>query len=245
MKALIFAAGLGTRLHPLTDRIPKALVSVGDTPLLKIIMDKLRRSGIDGYVVNVHHHAGLLRSYIAQNCPGTAISDESELLRDTGGGIRHARPFLQGCDHFLAHNVDILTNADLSQFASMWRSDALATLLVSDRKTSRYLLFDGRMRLVGWENALTGELRSPYPELDRAACRRLAFSGIHMISGKVFDLMEDMGEVFPIVDFYLKVCRDYPVYGVEVRGLRILDVGKPETLEAAQNFFMEGDRFWE
>jgi len=245
MKAFIFAAGLGTRLRPLTDKIPKALVSIGGTPLLAIVMDKLRAHGIDEHVVNVHHHSELLKTYIKENCPQTSISDESDLLRDTGGGIRHAKPFLDGCGYFLAHNVDILTDANLSQFIKEWRPDALAVLMTSNRKTSRYLLFDNNMRLVGWENTINGEIRSPYQGFDPTKCHRLAFSGIHMISDKVFDLMEGMGEVFSIIDFYLAVCKDYPIYGIEVKGLRILDAGKPETLKQADTCFMEKDRFWE
>lgn len=245
MKTFIFAAGLGTRLRPLTDNLPKALVSIGGKPMLKIVTDKLHRYGFDEYVVNVHHHADILKSYIARNLPHTDISDESDLLRDTGGGIRHARRFLEGGGPFLAHNVDILTDADLSLFTGQWRPDALAMLLTSDRATGRRLLFDRDMRLVGWENSVTGEIRSPYPGLDPDGCRRLAFSGIHMISDKVFGLMEDMGEVFPVIDFYLKVCKDHPVYGICSDGLRTLDAGKPETLKQAGDCFRAGDRFWE
>jgi len=244
MKAMIFAAGLGTRLKPITDTLPKALVPVCGEPLLRHVVLRLKESGIDDIVVNVHHFADKIVSYLEGSDFGVriAVSDESDRLLETGGGILHARDLLLRDEpldgRFLVHNVDILSDLDIRSFFDAWRPGALATLLVSPRKTQRYLLFDGGMRLVGWTNLATGEVRSPYPGLDPASCRMLAFSGIHQISNGVFDVMccEGMGERFPIMDFYLKVCDRYPVYGVQPESLDLVDVGKLDTLALAEDF---------
>ena len=161
MKALVFAAGMGTRLKPLTDTMPKALVPVLGKPLLAHVIEKLRSEGFDDITVNVHHFADQIQKYLSDNDFGLPIhiSDERDLLRETGGGVRHARPFLEGSP-FLVHNVDIISNIDLGIFAVSVREDALSTIVVSDRKTKRYFLFDEGMRLVGWTNVETGEVRS-------------------------------------------------------------------------------------
>lgn len=245
MKAMIFAAGLGTRLKPLTDTLPKALVPVCGEPLLKHVVTRLKDAGFDDFVVNVHHFADKIISYIAaQDDFGVrvAVSDESERLLETGGGIFHARELLLRDEvpdgRFLVHNVDILSDLDIRWFMESWRPGALAALLVSSRKTQRYLLFDDGMRLVGWTNLSTGEVRSPYPDLDPASCRMYAFSGIHQVSNGVFDVMEEegMGERFPIMDFYLKVCGRYPIYGIIPASLELTDVGKLDTLAEAESF---------
>ena len=143
MKTLIFAAGLGTRLKPLTDTMPKALVPVCGRPLIEHVSRKLRASGVESAVVNVHHFADMIEEWAAaQDIMPMTVSDERECLLETGGGILHARRYLEGCGHFLIHNVDIISNLDIPWFASQIREDSMATLLVSDRKTSRYLLFD-------------------------------------------------------------------------------------------------------
>ena len=239
-KAMIFAAGLGTRLKPLTDSMPKALVPIGGRPLLGIIIDKLASSGFEDIVVNVHHFADMVEEYLSGlDIPGVRIriSDERDMLRDTGGGIMHAGPLL-GSGRFLVHNVDILSNIDLQRLCADAGSDALATLAVSPRKTSRYLLFNDDMRLVGWTNAATGEIRSPFHDLDPAKCRKYAFSGIHILSGEVFNVFREKGfeGKFPIMDFYLSVAAEYPVYGVVPESADILDVGKPESLLLADGF---------
>ncbi len=253
MKSMIFAAGLGTRLKPITDSLPKALVPVGGMPLLEHVARKLKAAGIEEAVVNVHHFADMVQQWISEdsdNESGTGlhmhVSDERELLLETGGGILKAKEYLQGCGNFLVHNVDILSNLDISWFASQVQPGALATLLVSRRDTARYLLFDPQtMRLVGWTNVKTGEVRSPYPDLQPDSCVKMAFSGIHVISDIVFDIMEEYAKVkglseqshsprFPIMDFYLSICDKYPVYGVHASGLRMIDVGKLDSLEQAE-----------
>lgn len=245
MKTLIFAAGLGTRLKPLTDTMPKALVPVCGRPLIEHVSRKLKASGVESAVVNVHHFADMIEEWVAaQDIIPMTVSDERECLLETGGGILHARRYLEGCGHFLIHNVDIISNLDIAWFASQVREDSMATLLVSDRKTSRYLLFDpDTMRLVGWTNVTTGEIKSPYPDLDMTKCLKMAFSGIHMMSDTVFDVMDSyvrekgldpVSPRFPIMDFYLSVCAEKGIYGVVANELELVDVGKLDTLEEAQ-----------
>ena len=248
MKTMIFAAGLGTRLKPLTDTLPKALVPVAGRPLMEHVTEKLEESGIEEAVVNVHHFADKIEQWVKdyQGVMKFDVSDERARLLETGGGILHARRHLEGSGIFLIHNVDILSDLDIRWFASQVRPEALATLLVSDRKTSRYLLFDPEtMRLKGWTNISTGEVRSPYPDLNPADCKALAFSGIHILSDKVFAAMDryvsDKGLTqeeprFPIMDFYLSECADCEIYGVQAESLRLIDVGKLDTLEKAESF---------
>ena len=239
MKAMIFAAGLGTRLRPLTDTMPKALVPVCGKPLLAHVIEKLAASGYDDIVVNVHHFSGQIKDYLATHDFGVkvSISDETSLLLETGGAIAHARPLLEASSQpFLVHNVDIISDLDLEWFRREWRPGAIATLLVSERQTKRYFLFDDDMRLVGWTNLETGEVKTPYEGLDAQKCRRLAFAGIHNISTKVFSVFDSYGFSgrFPIVDFYLRVCKDHPIYGVVPSQLKMIDVGKLDSLHDAE-----------
>ena len=239
MKAMIFAAGLGTRLKPLTDHMPKALVPVAGKPLLQILLEKLQIAGFDDIVINVHHFADQIEDWCAQNPMGMKIrfSDERRQLLETGGGVRHASPLLKDADRFLIHNVDILSNVDLDRF---YRQGAPwdAALLVSQRETQRYLLFDHDMRLVGWTNVKTGEVKSPYPNLDPGKYRKYAFSGIHQMNSCLLTRMNDCPEKFSIIDFYLSLCSTCPIYGIVQEGLRLLDVGKMDTLNEAENFLM-------
>ena len=239
MKAMIFAAGLGTRLKPITDTLPKALVPVGGEPLLYHVITKLKAAGYTELVINVHHFAGQIREYLATHDFGLpiSISDETEELLETGGGIAHAKDLiLPTGEPFLIHNVDILSNLDIPWFRSQTRPEAISTLLVSERETSRYLLFDGEMRLVGWTNVTTGEVRSPYPDLNPDHYHKLAFAGIHNLSPAIFDAFEQSGFTgrFPIMDFYIRECANYPIYGVSAPGLRLLDVGKVDSLSQAE-----------
>ena len=263
MKTMIFAAGLGTRLKPLTDTMPKALVPVGGKPLIEHVLDKLSsvhdsstgETLFSEAVVNVHHFADSIETWIkerklsADACRSMSVrvSDERSCLLETGGGILHARPLLQGCGSFLVHNVDILSDLDVSWFVSQVARESLATLLVSSRKTSRYLLFEPEtMRLVGWTNVATGEVRSPYPDLDPASCLAYAFSGIHILSDKVFDEMDAYVKKrglsdnprFPIMDFYLYVCAFCDIRGVVAEDLKLVDVGKLDSLEQAESLYL-------
>ena len=240
MKAMIFAAGLGTRLKPLTDTMPKALVPVCGAPLLQHVIRKLIAAGADSLTVNVHHFPDQIIAWLLSHDFGVPvhISDERDLLLETGGGVLKARRFLDGKEPFLVHNVDIISDFDLKAFMAAAPSNALATLLVSQRETQRYLLFDPEtMRLVGWTNLATGEVRSPFPGLNPDYCRRLAFSGIHYLSPAIFQAFEalEYTERFPMMDFYLNACRDYPIYGVPApAGSTLVDVGKFDSLPAAE-----------
>ena len=247
---MIFAAGLGTRLKPITDTMPKALVPVCGQPLLYHVISKLVAAGYDDLVVNVHHFPDRIIHYLHSHDFGAsiAVSDERDFLRETGGGIKFAAPLLldfstpppapleMTVDPFLVHNVDIVSNLDLRWLREQHREGALATLVVSERKTQRYLLFDEDGRLKGWTNIATGEVRSPYPDIDPDRCRKLAFAGIHLISPAIFDAFDQygFGDRFSIMDFYLKACADYPIYGIVPPDLRLVDVGKKETLSEAE-----------
>ncbi len=240
-RAMIFAAGLGTRLKPLTDTMPKALVPVCGKPLLQYQLEKLKAAGFTDIVINVHHFADMIEEWCQQNPMRCRIlfSDEREKLLETGGGIKHAAPLLcDAQDGFLIHNVDILSNVDLSAFKDAGRGRA-ATLLVSERETQRYLLFDDDMRLVGWTNVTTGEVRSPYENLNPKHYHKFAFAGVHYMNPGLFKYFDRFADKFGIIDFYLSVCKDEPIYGYVQPDLRILDVGKLDTLKAAEEFVIK------
>lgn len=243
MKALIFAAGLGTRLKPLTDNRPKALVEVKGEPMLAHVLHKLARSGYTEVVINVHHFGELIIDYVARHpIEGMTIriSDERAELLDTGGGIRQAGTrFTQDGAPFLIHNVDIFSNLDLKEFYTAHPTTEGATLLVSERKTSRYLLFrPSDNRLVGWTNVQTGEVKSPYPNLRVEDCRMYAFAGIHLFSPSLLPLMADWPQRFSIIDFYLFVADKVPIIGVPKADLQLIDVGKPEALKLVEEDFL-------
>ena len=238
MQAMIFAAGLGTRLKPLTDRMPKALVPVCGKPLLAHTIERLKGAGADEIVVNVHHFSQQIVDYLATHDFGIRIkiSDESDRLLDTGGGLRKALPlFSQQDQPVLIHNVDILSNIPLAQFYSAHQQND-ATLLVSERETSRYLLFDDNDRLVGWTNINTGEMKSPYKDLNVEKCKRYAFSGIHCFSPRLGEQMKGFPDKFSIIDFYLAVCDKSIIKGYVQKDLKLLDVGKLDSLERAEEF---------
>ena len=224
---MIFAAGLGTRLKPLTDTMPKALVRVGGQPLLWHVVMKLKAAGYERIVVNVHHFAQQIVDYLQQNDNfglDIRISDETAQLLETGGGIKKALPLFDPAEPILIHNVDILSNLDLR----LLPTDA-PLLVVSQRTTKRYLQFDDTLRLIGWKNVETGQVKG-------CEGRSLAFSGIHMLHPSVYPLFADWPDRFPIMDFYLKVCGDHLIRGYEACNLRLLDVGKLDTLDQAETF---------
>ena len=239
-QAMIFAAGLGTRLKPLTDTMPKALVPVGGQPLLWHVIQKLKAAGFDRIVINVHHFAQQIVDYLKANNNfniDIRISDETEMLLETGGGIKKALPLFDSQSPILIHNVDILSNIDLAAiYDEAQQSNVDALLMVSWRKTKRYLLFDEEMILDGWTNIETGEIRSSYPAINPSDLKQLAFSGIHIISPHVFPLFQEMPERFGIIDFYLKYCHQCAFMGKEMKDLRLMDVGKIDTLSEAEQF---------
>lgn len=246
MKAMIFAAGLGTRLKPLTDTRPKALVEIEGKPLLEYVAGKIIGSGIvDGLVVNVHSFSEMLREWIESRdwALPVQISDEAERLLDTGGAVLRALPLLKGCGTLLLHNVDILSNADLREFASLAaQKGKSASLMVSDRKSSRSFLFEpDTFTLAGWRNNNTGEEIIVSEDIKRDRLVSRAFTGIHIISEEFFPLFCEYrnyvnNEVFGIRDFYLWAAYRCPIYGIDMEGVEILDVGKPEAVNSASAF---------
>ena len=244
-QAMIFAAGLGTRLKPLTDTMPKALVPVGGRPLLDINIRRLMAQGYDRFVVTLHHFAQQIVDYVNEQdyAPLVHFSDESAQLLETGGGLKKAAPLFRDDQPILIHNVDILDNVNYDWFARQHQTDEDAVLLVSRRKTKRYLLFDNAMHLMGWKNIETGEIKSPYEYVRRTGLSQhgeelnmFAFSGIHSFSPRLFSLMERFPDRFPIIDFYLSVCHRAPIVGLVKDDLRLMDVGKLETLDQAEIF---------
>lgn len=245
MKAMIFAAGLGTRLRPLTDHMPKALVPVAGKPMLERVILRLKEAGFNEITVNIHHFGEQIIDFLRTHDNfGTEIhiSDERGMLLDTGGGIKKARPFLDGQEPFLVHNADILTDIDL---AGLYRhhleSDAESTLLVSERKTSRYLLFDDDYHLHGWINKSTGEVKPAGFDYRETKYRELAFGGIHIISPSLFRLMDDeqWDGKFSIIPFYSSACTKVHIQGYPLQGFRWFDIGKPETLAQAEEYYKQ------
>ena len=257
MKALIFAAGLGTRLRPLTDNRPKALVPICGRPLLQILIEKLRDEGFSELVVNVHHFAQMIKDYLHENDNfgiDIRISDETDMLLETGGGVKKAAPLFTHDDApFLIHNVDILSNLPLGEFLASAtqrtveykgiQQPASATLMVNGRTSSRYLLFNHDNMLVGWTNTTTGEVKSPYPDLNPSECKRYAFSGIHVFNPTLLPLMEPWEGKFSIIDFYLSVCDRVPIYAEYSSTLQLLDVGKLDSIALAERFIEDSKVF--
>ena len=239
MNAFIFAAGLGTRLKPLTDTMPKALVPVAGKPLLAHVVEKLKAAGCKKIVINIHHFGDMIVDYVkSQGNFGIDIvfSDEREMLLETGGAIKHAVELL-GNEPFLIHNVDILSNVDIK---ALWEehlnSGSAATLLVSKRSSSRALLFDAEGNLTAWTNKTTGEVKTPYESVDIASLEELAFSGIHVFSPSLFKYFGAYPEKFSIIDFYLNTCKAEKIKAYTQEGLQLLDVGKLDSLEKAEAF---------
>jgi len=243
MKAMVLAAGLGTRLRPLTNDRPKALVTVAGRTLLEITLERLRAFGITAAIVNTHHHAEMIADYLAAHAHfgmRIEISREQDLL-DTGGGLKQAAWFFledESEQPFLLHNVDVISNIDLGALLRFHKQqNALATLAVQDRATSRYLLFDEEARLCGRRAGVDGE-----PELVRPVARpqALAFSGIHAISPRIFAKLQEQG-AFSIVSAYLRLAGEgETIAAFRADEYRWRDLGRPEHLAQAEREFNLG-----
>jgi NDP-sugar pyrophosphorylase family protein len=232
MKAMIFAAGLGTRLRPYTNDKPKAMVEVGGKTLIEWAIRRLLFCGFRDIVVNVHHFGQLLMDFLVSHNGFGAniiISDEREKLLNTGGGLKKAQQWLSNAP-FLIYNVDVLSNLPLDElYRQHLNSEALATLVVRQRESSRYLLFDDHMNLSGWRNAKTGEEKIARPQSQYQA---MAFSGIHILSPEIFDHMSSE-DVFSIIDVYLTTAATECIKGFYDQHSIWLDVGKIPALEKA------------
>lgn len=249
MNAMIFAAGLGTRLKPFTDSHPKALLPLAGKTLLQWQIEQLRTAGITNIVVNVHHYAEQIIDYLQRQDFGChiRISDERAALLDTGGGLRKAMHEVAAETDdtpWLVCNVDILSNIRLPQFIQSHRSDDLATLVVSQRQTQRYLLFDADQRLKGWTNIATGELRpQTLPSETAAQYALLAFSGMQIVSPRLLPYMDEVakekGDKFSLIDLYLSICEHHPEEVLRAyipADYRMMDVGKTAQLQEAERF---------
>ena len=232
MKAMIFAAGLGTRLKPLTDTMPKALVPLGGKPLLQWQVEKLREAGITDIVVNVHHFPDqiidAIREHEGWGCR-IQVSDERDCLLETGGGLRKAKALLGTDEPVLTCNVDILSNIDLKALLAAY-DDSASLLVVSDRQTQRYLCFDEQHTLCGWTNIATGELKGQDGH-------QLAFSGMQILSPDALALLDTMPEErFSLIDFYLRTMQRVPFRAYVPTDYRMMDVGKINQLAEAEAF---------
>lgn len=233
MKAFIFAAGLGTRLGALTNEKPKALVKVNGIPMLQLLILRLKKQGITDFVINVHHFADQIIAFLEQqnnfNCT-IQISDERELLLDTGGGLKKAEPFFKNEANFLIHNVDILTTIDFEDMAEEhYKSQAVATLAVQKRDSTRKLLFNKEKSLCGWRNI---------PEKKEIISRHantyspMAFSGVHFVSSEIFKLLPPLSK-YSIIPEYLKIAKTKDI-SAYICNEKVIDMGTPERIATAE-----------
>jgi len=233
MKAMIFAAGLGTRLYPITQTTPKALIKVKNIPLIEIVIRRLMMFGYNELIINIHHHADQIEQFLqSKNDFGIriAFSDERDKLLDTGGGLKKASWFFDDGKPFLVHNVDVISDIDFGQLMERQiDSKALATLAVKTRPSSRYLLFDHQNCLCGWENTIIGKKIIVRPS---AEIQPYAFSGIQVVDPDIFNYISQEGK-FSIIDVYLKLAADQIIKSFEHNKSLWLDVGKVESLTKA------------
>ena len=250
---MIFAAGLGTRLKPLTDTLPKALVPLAGKTLLQWQIEKLKTAGITDIVINVHHFSDMIINYLHNNenfgCR-IAVSDERDMLLETGGGLRKAEALLRlGVQEFrssgegiLVCNVDILSNIDIPTLLNAYNPDEMGVVVVSERDTQRYLLFDDNNSLCGWTNIATGEVRGPISnnQYPIANPRSLAFSGMQVLNPRIFEAMDkvvaEKGEKFSLIDLYLSIAEKEILKAFIPENYRMMDVGKINQLSEAEAF---------
>lgn len=241
MNILIFAAGLGTRLKPLTDTMPKALVTVKGKSLLSKLIEKIKRQNKESenlnIVINIHHFADQIIEHIEKNDAfglNIQFSDERDMLLDTGGGLKKALTLFPDESPVLIHNVDILSNIDLPEFYN--QLEGASTLLVNERETTRYLLFDDDNKLAGWINTATGQVKSPYPQFEPKKYHRYAFSGIQVVNPTILKpYLEQWEGKFSIIDFYLSICDKVDIFCDFRKDLQMIDVGKTDILNNLQN----------
>ena len=258
MRAMIFAAGLGTRLKPLTDTLPKALVPLAGKTLLQWQIERLKAAGITDIVVNVHHFPDMIINYLRENdnfgCR-IAVSDERDMLLETGGGLRKAKELLTSSPNsliasspILICNVDILSNIDLPTLLQAYNPEEMGVVVVSPRDTQRYLLFDETNRLCGWTNIATGEIRpaslashiSSLPSREGSGVGLLAFSGMQVLNPRIFDVMDkvvaEKGDKFSLIDLYLSIAEKEILRAFIPENYRMMDVGKIAQLSEAESF---------
>ena len=236
MKAMIFAAGMGTRLQPFTDNHPKALAQVNGVPLLERNIKYPQSYGINDFVINIHHFGGQILAFLAENDNFGAnieISNESDELLETGGGLLFARRFLENEKTFLIMNVDILTDLNITNFINIHElKGGMVTLAVSDRDSTRKLMFNDKMYLKGWKN-LTTNKKTVVGGIFKL--RELAFSGVHCVNSEIFTKITRTGK-FSIMDEYLDLMKEDIIIGYQ-HTANLIDVGKPESVAEAEKLF--------
>lgn len=237
MKAMIFAAGMGTRLRPLTNDKPKALIEVNGVPMLELVIKRIKKFGFDNIIINVHHFADkIIRFLDEKNNFDTSITiaDETEKLLDTGGGLQKAAYFFNDNQPFLVHNVDILSDINLTEMYDFHRkNNALVTLAVQNRATSRSLLFDENNCLAAWKNNISGEMKVARYAQEMSS---IAFSGIQIIDPKIFDFITETG-VFSIIDVYLRLAKKNSIIAYNHNYSNWFDLGKPQNIVQAEEVF--------
>lgn len=235
MNAMIFAAGLGTRLRPLTNDVPKAMVLLAGKPLLEYVILRLKEVGVSRIVINVHHFAETIITFIKSNDFGVEIkiSYERDMLLDTGGGLKFAKDLFIKDEPVLIYNVDVLSNADISLLVEFHkRSDAIASLLARSSYSDRgFMQKDGF--LTGWQNILTGEKRMSTDVFEESTF--IGFTGIHILSYRILDMIDEEG-VFSIVDLYLRLAKDNKIAIVIDDESLWMDLGTPESLALAEEY---------
>ncbi len=240
MKAMIFAAGLGTRFKPWTDEHPKALALINGKSLLQRNIEYLQQYGIREVIVNVHHFAGQIYDAIKENNGWGStlyISDEQDRLLDTGGGLFKVKRWLNNKEPFITLNADILTDLDLDKLIAFHQQHRpLISMAVTNRQTSRYFLFDENGRLQGWRNKKTGEERGPFLINKTKRLTEKAYSCVVVFEPSVFSYIPFTGK-FSLVDLYLALAEDHTILGYDHTGDKLVDVGKPENVPVAESLF--------
>jgi NDP-sugar pyrophosphorylase family protein len=241
MKGMIFAAGLGKRLHPVTSNKPKALVEVDGKTMLEHTLLHLKKHDITEVIINIHHFPDLIEAFVSHHGPfgmNITFSHEEKLL-DTGGGLKKAAWFFNDDEPILLHNVDILSNLNLTEMIRMHRHHRpLATLAVSNRRSSRYLLFDEQDRLCGWEHVKEGRQKILR---ETAQMNRWAFNGIHVVDPALLNILPDK-EVFSITEAYLGACKDHDILAFQDTSSFWFDIGTREKLENARRFMAQQNK---
>jgi mannose-1-phosphate guanylyltransferase len=237
MKAMIFAAGLGSRLRPLTDNKPKALIEINNTPLLEFVINRLKSYGFYEIIINIHHFADMIIDFLKKKNNfkiHIEISDERDLILDTGGGLKKASWFFDDSKPFLVHNVDVLSDLDLNKlYQYHLDTDSFATIAVRNRITQRYLLFDDNNTLCGWKNTKTSDTK--ISRQSESSLHLLANCGIQIIDPRIFQHLPDEN-VFSIIDLYLKLSANKKISAFIDNNSFWMDVGKKENLQEAENF---------
>ncbi|MCX6227772.1 MAG: nucleotidyltransferase family protein [Bacteroidia bacterium] len=244
MKALIFAAGLGTRLFPLTQNKPKALCEIAGKTLLQYAIEKVSHAGYNDLIINIHHFGDQIIDFLKSHHNfglNIVVSDEREQLLDTGGGIVKASWFLDGPEPFLVYNVDVFSTIDLDQLLQVHKQNgALATLAVRERVTSRYLMFDKQMQLSGWRNTKSNEQIIARKSNE---ANLYAFSGIQLVNPEIFKLILEKGS-FPLIPLYLRLASEQSIYGFLDESNLWMDLGKPDQLIEAERYINDNNSYF-